>query len=75
MFWNKRMGRKTNAILATVMALFNAAHCFELLDFTPVQVPMLVGNLVVSVVLCVSKLAHGRKMQEWLFLLWLKHKS
>lgn len=53
MFWNKRMGRKTNAILATVMALFNAAHCFELLDFTPVQVPMLVGNLVVSVVLCV----------------------
>lgn len=53
LFWNQRIGRKANAILSTVVALFNAAHCFELLDFTPVQVPMLLGNLVVSIVLCV----------------------
>lgn len=53
LFWNQPVGCKTNAILATVMALFNAAHCLELLDFTPVQVPMLTGNLVISIILCV----------------------
>lgn len=54
MFWNQPIGRKTNAVLSTVMALFNAAHSFELMDFTPVQVPMLIGNLVVSIILCVA---------------------
>ena len=53
LFWNQRLGRKTNAIFSTVIALFNVAHCFELLDFTPMQVPMLIGNLVVSIILCV----------------------
>lgn len=53
LFWNQRLGRKSNAILSTIITLFNVAHCFELLDFTPVQVPMLIGNLVVSIILCV----------------------
>ena len=45
LFWNQRLGRKTNAILSTVIALFNVVYCFELLNFTPMQVPMLIGNL------------------------------
>lgn len=53
MFWNQRLGKKINAVLSTLTAIFNTAHCFELLDFTPMQVPMLVGNLAVSIVLCV----------------------
>ena len=53
LFWNQRLGRKSNAVLSTIITLFNVAHCFELLDFTPVQVPMLIGNLVVSIILCV----------------------
>lgn len=53
MFWNGRHGNMVNAILATIMALFNSAHCFELVDFNPVQLPLLPVAMIVSWILCV----------------------
>lgn len=53
MFWNGRHGNMGNAILATIMALFNSAHCFEMVDFNPVQLPLLPVAMIVSWILCV----------------------
>lgn len=53
MFWNGRHGNMVNAILATIMALFNSAHCFEMVDFNPVQLPLLPVAMIVSWILCV----------------------
>lgn len=53
MFWNGRHGNIGNAILATIMALFNSAHCFEMVDFNPVQLPLLPVAMIVSWILCV----------------------
>lgn len=53
MFWNGRHGNMGNAILATIMALFNSAHFFEMVDFNPVQLPLLPVAMIVSWILCV----------------------
>lgn len=53
MSWSGRHGNMVNAILATIMALFNSAHCFEMVDFNPVQLPLLPVTMIVSWILCI----------------------
>lgn len=53
LFWNGRFGKLTNAVLATLIMLFNIFHCSELLDFNPVQLPLLPVIMIVSIILCV----------------------
>ena len=53
MFWSGRHGNMVNAILATIVALFNSAHCLEMVDFNPVQLPLLPVAMIVSWILCV----------------------
>lgn len=54
MFWNNKAGNMTNAILATLIMMFNIFHCSELLDFDPVQLPLLPVIMIVSIILCVQ---------------------
>lgn len=54
LFWNGKAGNLTNAILATLIMLFNIGHCVELLDFDPVQLPLLPVIMIISIILCVQ---------------------
>lgn len=53
MFSASKSVRMMNLILSILMLVFNIIHSAELLDFDPIQLPILPVILIVNVILCV----------------------